>query len=175
MKIGSLEALFDGSLRSLYDVEHQLAAALPAMANASATPELRQAFEQQLADTKEHGVRLQEILKQIGVRPEQAPNLVLKQMIEGIESLIRSGDEGPVRDVALIMAASHIKHFEIALCGSLRALARVLGKQEIADFLGNTREGERDADRTLAEIGEQVCLRAIHEEAASSTGIAEHS
>lgn len=169
MKIISLKELFLDTLNSVFDIEQQLADALPRMADASSTPELRQAFEQHLSETKEHVDRAQQIFKQIGERPTLKPNLVVKEMTQGVEALIGNIDEGPIRDAALIMAGNQIEHFEMAFYGSLRTFATLLGNKDIAAILERTLDEEKRAASILIEIGEQqVNLRVIHEEAASN-------
>jgi ferritin-like metal-binding protein YciE len=94
MKITSIKELFLDTLNSIFDIEQQLTVALPRMAEASSTPELRQAFEQHLNETREHVDRAQQIFKQIGERPGRKPNLVLEGMTQGVEELIGNLDEG---------------------------------------------------------------------------------
>ena len=171
MKITSIKELFLDTMNSIFDIEQQLTVALPRMAEASSTPELRQAFEQHLNETREHVDRAQQIFKQIGERPGRKPNLVLEGMTQGVEELIGNLDEGPLRDAALIMAGNQIEHFEMTFYGSLRTFATLFGNKEIAALLEKTLDEEKRADSMLTEIAEQqVNLRAIHEEAASSVG-----
>lgn len=85
--------------------------------------------------------------------------------------MIRNTDESPIRDAALIVAGNQVEHFEMAVYGSLRTFAQLLGKQDIADILEKTLEEEKQADALLTEVGEQtVNPQALHRSAAAAAG-----
>jgi len=155
MKLQSVEDLFLQGLQYLYDAEKQLTQALPKMSQAASTPELKQAFEHHLQETKEHVGRAEEIFKQFGKQPEAKPNSVLKQMSQEAEQMIQNTDQSPVRDAALIVAGNQVEHFEIASYGSLRTFAELLGKQNVVAIIDKTLQEEKQADKKLTEIGEQ--------------------
>lgn len=169
MQIGTPEGLFLRGLALIYDAEQQLAEALPKMAEASSSPQLRSAFEQHLSETKEHLGRVLELFKRFGQEPEAEPNRVLAQMREQTAELIQAMEPSPLRDAALIVAGNQVEHFEIACYGSLRALARLLGHEDEACILEKTLEEEKKADAKLTEVGECcVNIQAIHRSAAAS-------
>jgi len=61
MQLNTLNDLFEEQLQDLYSAETQLVEALPKMASASSNEELRDAFEQHLAETRQHVERLTQI------------------------------------------------------------------------------------------------------------------
>ena len=169
MKIQNVNELFSQGLQYVYDAEKQLTEALPTMAQACSSPQLRQAFEQHLQETKEHVKRLEEIFKKMDQQPQTQPNSVLKQMRQEADQMIQNTDKSPIRDAALIVAGNQVEHYEMAAYGSLGSFAKLLGKQDIADTLQKTLQEEKKADAKLTEIGEtQVNVQALHAGAAAS-------
>lgn len=169
MQLGTPEDLFLHTLALVYDAEEQLTEMLPQMAQASASPQLRSAFEQHLSETKDHVGRALEVFKRFGQQPRAEPNRILRQMWQQAEELIQNTGPSPLRDAALIIAGNQIEHFEIASYGSLRRLARLLGHEDEAGILEKTLEEEKKADAKLTEVAEShVNIQAVHCSAAAS-------
>lgn len=154
MPTQTLEDLFATGLQYAYDAEKQLVEALPKMAQASSTPQLRQAFEQHLKETEEHARRAEQIFRALGKQAERKPNTVVKAMTQEADKMIQSMDQSPVRDAALIVAGNQVEHYEMAAYGSLLTFAQLLGKQECVQSLQQTLGEEKKADAKLTEIGE---------------------
>jgi ferritin-like metal-binding protein YciE len=172
MKLENIEQLFVHGLRYVYDAEKQLTQALPKLAKACSTPQLREAFEKHLEETKEHVGRAEEIFKRLGQQPDTMPNALLEQMRAEADQMIANTDESPLRDAALIVAGNQVEHYEMAAYGSLRSFAQLLGKQDIAKILEMTLEDEKKADAKLTQIGEEtVNPQAVHAEAARSASV----
>lgn len=166
MKIQSVQDLFLNGLQYVYDAEKQMLHALPELAEAACSPELRQAFEQHLQDTKEHVGRAEEIFKRIGEQPRIKPNGVLEQMREEAREMMQNTEKCEIRDAALIIAGNQVEHYEMAVYGSLRTFAELLGYEDIADILQKTLDEEKKADARLSQIGEsQVNIQALHKSA----------
>lgn len=169
MKVSSVEELFLIGLQYIYDAEQQLTEALPQMAQASSTPQLREAFTQHLDETKQHVARDLEIFKRIGQEPKAQPNAVLKQMRQEAEQMIKNTGDSPIRDAALIVAGNQIEHYEIASYGSLRNFAQLLGHDDIVALIEKTLQEEKNADAKLTAVGESVVnVQAFHKSAAAS-------
>src|SRR6202049_943569 len=156
MKAESLHDLYLEQLKDLYDAENQLIKALPKMAKAASTEELRNAFEEHLEQTKEQAQRLETIFEGMG---EKAKG----QKCKGMEGLIREGSEvieedmaEGVKDAALIAAAQRVEHYEIAGYGTVRTFANLLGESEAANLLEKTLEEEKEADELLGGIAEEI-------------------
>lgn len=155
MSAENLQELFVEELRDIYDAEKQLTKALPKMAKATESEELRAAFEEHLEITKGHVGRLEEVFKIMGMAARG-------KTCEGMKGLIEEGQEameemeGTVLDAALIASAQKVEHYEIATYGTLATFAEVLGMEDAKDLLGQTLEEEKEADEKLTGIAGQI-------------------
>lgn len=156
MKIETLQDLFIDELRDLYDAEMQLIKALPKMANAAASSQLRTAFESHLRETEAQATRLERIFEQIGEKPTGQSCDAMKGLIKEGDKLVSNVDESPLRDAGLIGAANRVEHYEMAAYGTARTFAEMLGYNEAAQLLEQTLQEEKQADRKLTEIAEQM-------------------
>ena len=171
MKIQNVEQLFIQGLSYVYDAEKQLTEALPKMVEAASTPQLKEAFQQHLEETKEHVGRAEEIFKRMGQQPQTQPNRVLAQMRQEADQMIQNTNKSPIRDAALIVAGNQVEHYEMAAYGSLRTFAQLLGQEDVANILDKTLEEEKKADAKLTEVGtSQVNVQAMHASAAAAAG-----
>jgi ferritin-like metal-binding protein YciE len=153
--LDSLEKLFVEELRDIYNGEKQLVTALPRLAKAAASAELRQAFTKHLKETEGHVQRLEKILTDLGqaVRGKQCKGL--EGIIEeGKEKLEEKAGDGSVLDAALIASAQKVEHYEIATYGCLRTYAQLLGHDQAAKLLEQTLAEEEAADKKLTQLGE---------------------
>ena len=163
MQKNSLRELYIDELRDLYSAETQLVKALPKMAKASTNDQLREAFEEHLEQTKGHVSRLEQIFEQLD---EKASG---KKCV-GIEGLIKEGAETmdedyteEIMDAAIIGAAQRVEHYEVAAYGTVRSLAELLGENDQFSLLEQTLEEEKQADKKLTQISEEVNPRAAEE------------
>lgn len=170
MQTQSLEDLFVTGLQYAYDAENQLIEALPKLAQASTTPQLRQAFEQHLKETQEHARRAEQIFSALGKQPERKPNTVVQAMRQEADKMIQNTDSSPVRDAALIVAGNQVEHYEMAAYGSLLNFAQILGKQECVKSLQQTLDEEKKADAKLTEVGESQVNQQAANRSASGAG-----
>ena len=156
MKAESLHDLYLEQLKDLYDAENQLIKALPKMAKAASTEELRNAFEEHLEQTKEQAQRLETIFEGMGEKAKGQKCKAMEGLIkEGSEVIEEDMAEG-VKDAALIAAAQRVEHYEIAGYGCVRTYANLLGEREAANLLEKTLEEEKEADGLLGGIAEQI-------------------
>jgi ferritin-like metal-binding protein YciE len=151
---GTLHDAFLDELRDSYDAEQQLVKALPKMAKAAASPILRDAFESHLEETRQHVVRLEQIIESLGVK-------VSGKHCHGIEGIITEGgevmDENYVRatmDACLIASGQRAEHYEIAAYGTLIAWAKLMGHAAAVDLLQQTLDEEKAADEKLTSLAE---------------------
>src|SRR6202051_4549852 len=156
MKANRLRHLYVEELKDLYSAENQLVKALPKMAKASTSEELRAGFEEHLNQTKEHVVRLGKIFKALG----ESPN---GKKCKGMEGLIKEGgeqieeDPDPEElDAGLISAAQRVEHYEIAGYGCVRTYANLLGESDAVSLLEQTLAEEKETDEKLTELAEQI-------------------
>ena len=141
-------------LRDLYSAETQLLDALPKMAEAASSNQLKAAFSHHLEETKQHVTRLERIFQQIGEKASGETCEAMKGLIKEGESLVKSKGEPDVRDAGLVGAAQRVEHYEIAGYGTARSLARRLGEGQIAETLQQTLNEEAEADKKLTSIAE---------------------
>jgi ferritin-like metal-binding protein YciE len=151
----NFKSLMIEALQDAYSAETQLVEALPQMAEAAQSPTLRQAFEDHLAQTKTHVERLERAAEMLDADPEGEECEAMEGLTAEAEEIMDDHDEGPVRDAALIGAAQKVEHYEIATYGTLCAMAKAAGMQEVADLLGQTLAEEKAADEKLTMLAER--------------------
>lgn len=164
MKLESMAQLFSDEIADLQSAEKQLIKALPKMAKAASSEELRNCFEEHLAETRGQAERLEQISGMLEQRPKAKSCKAMAGLIEeGGEILKASGDEAVI-DAALIAAAQRVEHYEIAGYGCARTYAEMLGLGKAARLLQASLDEEKAADKKLNEIA----LNSINREAVSS-------
>jgi len=166
MAIKSMDDLFLEEIKDLYDAEKQLVKALPKMAKAADSEELRQGFQEHLDQTKGHVDRLEKVFDMMGKKASGKKCEAMQGLIEEGSEVIDEIDASPLRDAALIAAAQKVEHYEIAAYGSCRTFAEVLGRSDAAELLEQTLEEEKSTDEKLTELAEGM----INEEAVQSGG-----
>ena len=156
MTITSVDQLFVTELKDIYDAEKRLTRALPKLAKAAESEELREAFSGHLAETKEQVTRLEKIFSLLDVKAQAKPCAGMKGLIEEGEEVAGQQAEEPFGDIGLIGAARRVEHYEMAGYLSLIELAKHLEQQEIQTLLEETLEEEQEADRKLASLAESL-------------------
>ena len=152
---GSLEKFFLDGLKDIYWAEKALTKALPKMQKAATTQELKSAFVNHLAQTKEQIVRLESVFEILGKKAQAKKCDAMEGLVKESEGIIEETEAGTItRDVALIMAAQKVEHYEIATYGGLAQLAKTLGREDVKELLGQTLQEEKDTDMLLTEIAE---------------------
>jgi ferritin-like metal-binding protein YciE len=163
MKIETLHDLLRDQISDLYDAEQRLVKALPGMAEAAHAPELRNAIQSHLEETKGHVNRLERIFGQLGEDAKRQTCAAMRGLVEEGESLTSKMEESPLRDAAIIAAANRVEHYEMAAYGSARTFAQTMGLDRVAEMLRETLEEERKADATLTLLAEgKINELAIH-------------
>ena len=156
MKVDTIEKLFLNELKDLYSAEKQITRALPKMAKAATSEELRDAFQSHLEETKGQIQRLGRVFEILG-KPASAKTCEgMKGLIEEGAEMIEEAEEGEVRDAGLISAAQRVEHYEIAAYGTVRTMAEVMGQNEIAQLLQETLDEEGKTDKLLTKIAMRV-------------------
>ncbi|HVS71303.1 MAG TPA: ferritin-like domain-containing protein [Phycisphaerae bacterium] len=154
MALETLEDLFVDQLKDLYNAENQLTKALPKMAKAASSPELKKAFQTHLAQTEEHVNRLEQVFEAIGEKAKGKVCHAMKGLIEEGSEAIKEDAEPAVKDAALIAAAQRVEHYEIAGYGTVRTFAESLGHEGAAKLLQKTLDEEGQTDKLLTQIAE---------------------
>jgi ferritin-like metal-binding protein YciE len=157
-----LSALFLETLKDIYYAEKQIYKALPKMAKAARSDQLRDAFEKHHDETEEHIERLEKVFDLLG-KPARG------KKCEAIEGIIDEGKEimgeyqdAPALDAGLIAAAQAVEHYEISRYGTLKSWADKLSMNEAVKLLDQTLAEEKKTDDTLSKIA----ISAVNAEAA---------
>jgi ferritin-like metal-binding protein YciE len=156
MKENTLRELFIDELRDLFDAENRLVKAIPKMAKASESDDLRSGFEHHLEQTKGHVERLKQILTSLDEKPsgKKCPGII--GILEEGEEMMGEEYVGSVMDAALISAAQRVEHYEIAAYGCVHSWAQELGEEDAAKLLEKTLTEEKETDAKLTELAEQI-------------------
>ena len=154
MKLDSLEKLYVEQLKDLYSAESQLVQALPKMAKAASSSNLRQAFQMHLDQTKEHVNRLEQIFENMEYKPTGNKCKGMEGLIEEGEEMIENEAEKEVRDAGLIAAAQRVEHYEIAGYGTVRTYAEMLNRNQDVQLLQQTLDEEYKTDEKLTTLAE---------------------
>jgi ferritin-like metal-binding protein YciE len=164
VKVNRLKHLYIQELKDLYSAENQLVNALPKMARASTSVELRAGFEKHLDQTKEHVARLEEIFNALGESPKG-------KRCKGMEGLLKEGgdliEQDPAReelDAGLIAAAQRVEHYEIAGYGCVSTYAKLLGEVRAVSLLRQTLVDEKETDEKLSQLADSINLEAARSE-----------
>jgi len=164
MKLNSLDDLFVDGLKDVYDAEKRITKALPKMAAAASSAELKEAFEDHLKETEGQLQRLDEIFEEIDSSPG-------RKTCEAMVGLLKEGDEfldgnatDAVRDAGLIAAAQKVEHYEMATYGCLRDWAQLLGNERASELLQETLDEEGAADNRLSSIAQSLNVAANEDE-----------
>jgi ferritin-like metal-binding protein YciE len=164
-KLNSLRDLYHEELKDVYNAEKQITAALPKMAKAASTDELRAAFEEHLEQTKEQINRLDQVFEELGEKAQGKICKAMQGLIEEGKEVMEEDAEPSVLDAALIASAQRIEHYEIAAYGCLRTYARMLGLKNSEKLLQTTLEEEAQTDEKLTQLAE------THVNVAANSGV----
>jgi ferritin-like metal-binding protein YciE len=154
MKITTLEDLLADELKDLYSAENQLVKALPKMAKAVDSQDLRAAFEEHLKQTHKHVERLERICEKLDINPKGRKCMGMEGLLQEGTEILRGQGEPEALEAGVIGAAQRAEHYEIAAYGTARAHARQLGYVEAVNLLGKTLAEEKQADERLTRIAE---------------------
>jgi ferritin-like metal-binding protein YciE len=162
MRIDDLGMLFLEELKDMYSAEQQILKALPALRKAATSEELKGVLESHREVTKQHIARLEDIFE---THEKSAVGKQCKGMaglLEEATEVIKADMDPDVKDAALIAAVQRVEHYEMAVYGSLRNFARVLGDTASARILQATLEDEGQADRDLTRLAEEAINVRAH-------------
>jgi ferritin-like metal-binding protein YciE len=150
-----LQNFFLTCLQELYWSESHLVNVLDTMGKAATTTQLQEAFIEHKEETEKHKQRLEEVFSLLGIPPQAVPCAGLQGLFDEGWQVIDETEPGTAqRDVALIIAAQKVEHYEIATYGSLITLAKTMGQKKIADLLVPTLKEEKETDIVLTKIAE---------------------
>jgi ferritin-like metal-binding protein YciE len=154
MSLDSLHDLYVDELKDIHSAERQLLRALPRMAKAAESPELRSAFESHLKETEKQVERLDKIFAELEKKATGKKCKGMEGLIEEGKEMMEEEAEPAVMDAALIAAAQRVEHYEIAAYGCVRNYAELLGYTSAARLLQQSLDEEEAADKKLSQLAE---------------------
>jgi ferritin-like metal-binding protein YciE len=152
----TLEDLFLELLKDIYYAEKKIVSALPKMAKAAKSDQLRAAFEKHVGETKDQVERLQEVFKLMKQKPKGKTCPAIQGLVEESEEVMEDFEDSPALDAGLLSGAQAVEHYEISRYGTLIAWAEQLGMKDAVQLLKQTLEEEKKTDATLNKLAEQA-------------------
>ncbi len=150
----SLQDVFVMELKDLYSAETQLIDALPKMADAASSPDLKQAFQQHLETTKKQKQRLDQIFSNLSEQPTGKKCFGMEGILKEGTEVLNMGFSGATKDVALIASAQKAEHYEIASYGTVATFADELHNSQASRLLKETLDEEEKVNKKLTKIAE---------------------
>jgi ferritin-like metal-binding protein YciE len=151
---GTLHDAFLDELRDAYDAEKQLTKALPKLAKAATSDDLRTAFESHLEETQGHVERLEQVFASLDEKVRGKHCDGIAGIIEEGKSIMDEDFDEATMDACLIAAGQRAEHYEMAAYGSLIAWARSMGHSEAVKLLQQNLNEEKAADQKLTSLAE---------------------
>jgi ferritin-like metal-binding protein YciE len=152
--IKTMDDLFVHTLRDVYYTENQILKALPDMIEKATDPQLKQAFQMHLGETKNHVTRVEQVFKMHGVEAKGVDCPAIDGIIEEANDIAGEIEDKEVLNAALVAAAQAVEHYEITRYGTLMAWAKQLGRNDCATVLQKNLDEEKAADKKLTLIAE---------------------
>jgi ferritin-like metal-binding protein YciE len=158
--IQDLRTLYDSNLKKALDMEQKIIKALPSLIEKASDPDLITAFQAHLEETRVHARKVEVLLQRNGGEARTETCKVMNGLTTEASDTIKDVTDPAIRDIAIIGAAQQVEHHEIAVYGTLRRWAEILGLPEDAAILESIEEEEGHADELLSEIAERVNYHA---------------
>jgi ferritin-like metal-binding protein YciE len=155
-KTKTLQNLFDDTLKDIYYAEKKILSALPKMAKAAESDELRAAFEQHLEETEGQVERLEAVFEEIGARPQGKTCDAIVGIIDEAKEIMSEYKGTPALDAGLLAAAQAVEHYEISRYGTLITWADELGLTKASKLLKETLAEEKKTDEALTKLAKSV-------------------
>jgi len=154
--IDDLRTLYTTSLQKALDMERKITKALPTMIEKSTDPQLATAFRDHLEQTRGHVAKVEGLLRDVKGEADTSTCKAISALITEAEDNIKDAGDPSIRDITLIASAQQVEHHEIAVYGTLRSWAELLGNDQAADILESILEEEKTADELLSTISDSV-------------------
>jgi ferritin-like metal-binding protein YciE len=158
-KITSIQEVLVDQLKDLYSAETQITKALPKMAKAASSPDLKQSFQLHLSQTKEHAVRIKTICDDLKEKATGKKCMATAGLVEEGQEAIDEDAAPEAKDVMLIAAAQRVEHYEIAGYTSAISLAKALGLNAAVKTLSTTLEEEVATDAKLSKLNDSAIAK----------------
>ncbi len=163
MNVDSFRQMYIAELQELRSVEEELVQALPKMANMAEHPDLKEALDTHLNETRSQRDRLDALLRKHGEDPREHRDGSMQAIISEASRWVEMVEDRDLRDAGMIASAQRIEHYEIAVYGTLATWAKQLGLDEDQRTLHAILEEEKRTDDKLTSLAKQI----VNPEAAS--------
>jgi ferritin-like metal-binding protein YciE len=150
----TLQDLFHDTLKDIYFAEKKILVALPKMAKAANSDELRAAFEKHEAETEQQVTRLEQVFAELGEKPHGKTCPAIIGLVEEGQEIIKEFKGAPALDAGLLSAAQAVEHYEISRYGTLKTWAKELGLKDAVKLLDATLKEEKATDEALTDLAE---------------------
>jgi ferritin-like metal-binding protein YciE len=150
----NLRELFHETLKDIYFAEKKILSALPKMAKAAQSQELKAAFEKHEKETEEHVARLEKVFEEIDQTPRGKSCDAIMGIIEEGQEVMKEFKGAPALDAGLLAAAQAVEHYEIARYGTLKTWAAELQLNQAVKLLDMTLGEEKKTDETLTKLAQ---------------------
>ncbi len=161
MAIKTAQDFFVDELKDIYSAEKQAIRAYPKLAKSASSPQLKEALQTHLEETKGQVERLDQVFEILEKRSSGKTCEAMKGLVEETSEALEEIEKGPILDAALIACGQRMEHYEIAAYGTVVALATAMGQEEISQLLSQTLEEEKATDQKLTQVSESVNKEAI--------------
>jgi ferritin-like metal-binding protein YciE len=158
--IEDLRTLYVTNLKKALDMERKITNALPDLVEKATEPSLANAFRKHLEETKGHVSKVESLLRSNSGEVDTETCKVINGLTTEASDTIKDVVDPSIRDIALIGAAQQVEHHEIAVYGTLRRWAEILGLSQDAAVLESIEMEEGKADKILTQISEEVNIQA---------------
>jgi ferritin-like metal-binding protein YciE len=155
-KTKTLNDLFHDTLKDIYFAEKKIMSALPKMAKAAQSDELRAAFEKHLEETEGQVERLESVFEELGETARGKTCEAIMGILDEGKEIMSEYKGAPALDAGLLAAAQAVEHYEISRYGTLITWADELGLKKASQLLKETLAEEKKTDQTLTGIAKSV-------------------
>lgn len=152
----TLDDLFHDTLKDIYYAEKKILTALPKMAKAAQSNDLKAAFEKHHGETEGQVARLEDVFKTIDAKPQGKKCDAIEGILEEGKEIMEEYKDSPALDAGLLAAAQAVEHYEISRYGTLAAWAEELGNQDAVKLLKTTLGEEEKTDQALTKLAESA-------------------
>ncbi|WP_164100741.1 YciE/YciF ferroxidase family protein [Candidatus Laterigemmans baculatus] len=161
MSLENLADAFYDELRDVLSAERQLTKALPKMAKKASSPQLREAFEKHLEETKHQIERVEQAFEDTGKAARSQKCEAMAGLVEETEEMIKEADASEVLDAVMIACAQKVEHYEIATYGTLCTWAKCLGYDKALELLKQNLSEEEATDKKLTKLSTKINQAAL--------------
>jgi ferritin-like metal-binding protein YciE len=152
----TLDDLFADTLKDIYYAETKILKALPRMAKAAQSGELKAAFEKHMKETEDQVSRLERVFNMIDAAPRGKKCEAIEGIIEEGTDIMKEFKGAPALDAGLVSAAQAVEHYEIARYGTLKRWAEQMGLDDAVELFDATLTEEKNTDMALTELAESM-------------------